>query len=113
MDRTFWRGLFLRVLAYYLSLILLMMGLLFLFPELEPYVPVGGLDQFQTATTMEISRNVAEAAHGSSEIAHNITQVAQAAHTTAEGAGNTQAAAHELARMSADLHRLVEEYERK
>jgi methyl-accepting chemotaxis protein len=66
----------------------------------------------QTTTTVEIGRNVSEAASGSAEIAQNITQVAQAAHSTAEGAGNTQVAAHELARMSADLQRLVEEYQR-
>jgi methyl-accepting chemotaxis protein len=65
----------------------------------------------QTSTTVEIGRNVTEAASGAAEIAQNMTHVAQAAHSTAEGAGNTQVAAHELARMAADLHSLVDEYQ--
>lgn len=65
----------------------------------------------QTSTTIEISRNVAEAATGSAEIARNITQVANASQSTAEGAGNTQVASQELARMSADLQQLVVEYQ--
>jgi hypothetical protein len=65
----------------------------------------------QTSTTVEIGRNVSEAADGATEIAQNMTQVAQAAHSTAEGASNTQVSAHELARMAADLQRLVEEYQ--
>ncbi len=65
----------------------------------------------QTTTTVEIGRNVSEAASGAAEIAHNINQVAEAAHSTAEGAGNTQMAAHELARMAADLQHLVDQYE--
>jgi methyl-accepting chemotaxis protein len=40
----------------------------------------------QTATTNEITRNVAEAAKGSKEIAQNITGVAQAAKSTTAGA---------------------------
>ncbi len=64
----------------------------------------------QTATTAEISRNVAEAATGSTEIAQNITQVAEAAQGTAEGAGNTLIAASELARMAANLQQLVDQY---
>ncbi len=64
----------------------------------------------QTSTTCEISRNVSEAAIGSSEIAQNITQVVSAAESTAEGAGNMQMSAQELARMAADLRCLVEQY---
>lgn len=64
----------------------------------------------QTSTTCEISRNVCEAAVGSSEIAQNITQVVSAAESTAEGAGNMQMSAQELARMAADLRSLVEQY---
>ena len=64
----------------------------------------------QTSTTCEISRNVAEAAVGSTEIAQNITQVVSAAESTAEGAGNMQMSAQELARMAADLRSLVEQY---
>ena len=64
----------------------------------------------QTSTTCEISRNVSEAAIGSTEIAQNITQVVSAAESTAEGAGNMQMSAHELARMAADQRSLVEQY---
>jgi methyl-accepting chemotaxis protein len=65
----------------------------------------------QTATTNEISRNVAEAARGSSQIVENITSVATAAKSTTEGATNTQTAAQELARMAAELQRLVGEFQ--
>ena len=61
----------------------------------------------QTATTGEISRNVAEAAKGSGEIAHNVTAVAEAARGTTEGAANTKSSADELTRMAGDLQRLV------
>ncbi|MDX2052227.1 MAG: GAF domain-containing protein [Polyangiaceae bacterium] len=61
----------------------------------------------QTATTNEISRNVSEAARGSSEIADNITSVAQAAQETTTVATKTQEAANALGRMAADLTKLV------
>jgi methyl-accepting chemotaxis protein len=61
----------------------------------------------QTATTGEISRNVAEAARGSAEIAQNITGVATAATNTSSGSADTQRAAAELSRMAVELGRLV------
>lgn len=61
----------------------------------------------QTATTAEISRNVSEAALGSSDIAQNMLGVAQAAESTTEGAANTKNSADELARMAVELQRLV------
>src|SRR5262245_429333 len=64
----------------------------------------------QTATTGEISRNVAEAARGSSEIAENITGVAQAARSTTEGASNTKASADELSKIALDLQKLVSQF---
>jgi methyl-accepting chemotaxis protein len=64
----------------------------------------------QTATTNEITRNVGEAAKGSSQIVENIVSVATAAKSTTEGATNTQTAAAELARMAAELQRLVGEF---
>lgn len=64
----------------------------------------------QTATTGEISRNVAEAALGSNEIARNITGVAQAARSTTEGATNTKTAADELAKIAIDLQKLVSQF---
>jgi methyl-accepting chemotaxis protein len=61
----------------------------------------------QTATTSEISRNVGEAALGSSEIAQNVMGVAQAARSTTEGASHTKGSADELSRMATELQRLV------
>jgi methyl-accepting chemotaxis protein len=64
----------------------------------------------QTATTGEISRNVAEAAKGSNEIAQNITGVAQAARSTTEGASNTKDSADELSKMALELQHLVGQF---
>jgi len=61
----------------------------------------------QTATTNEISRNVAESSKGTCEIAQNIVSVAEAARNTTEGASNSQRAASELARMTAELQEIV------
>lgn len=61
----------------------------------------------QTATTNEMSRNVAEAAKGSTEIAQNITGVAQAAKSTTSGANDTQKASGELSRMATVLQEIV------
>ncbi|MGB8168670.1 MAG: PAS domain-containing methyl-accepting chemotaxis protein [Chthoniobacteraceae bacterium] len=61
----------------------------------------------QTATTNEISRNVAEAAKGSTEIAENSTGVATAAKSTSSGANDTLQASAELARMAAELQEVV------
>ncbi|MBA3782385.1 MAG: methyl-accepting chemotaxis protein, partial [Nocardioides sp.] len=57
----------------------------------------------QTATTSEMSRNVAEASAGSGEIASNIAGVAAAADTTTQSVTQTLDAINELARMSNDL----------
>jgi methyl-accepting chemotaxis protein len=61
----------------------------------------------QTATTSEMSRSVAEAAGGSTEIATTITGVAQAAASTTSQVAASQQAAADLARMSAELTELV------
>jgi methyl-accepting chemotaxis protein len=61
----------------------------------------------QTATTNEISRNVAEAAKGSTEIAQNITGVAEAAKSVMSGANDTQKASAELSRMASELQELA------
>jgi methyl-accepting chemotaxis protein len=61
----------------------------------------------QSATTSEMSRNVAEAAKGSGEVARNIAGVAQAAQSTSSGATDSQKAARALAQMSIDLRGLV------
>jgi methyl-accepting chemotaxis protein len=64
----------------------------------------------QTATTAEISRNVAEAALGSNEIAQNVTGVAMAARSTTEGAANTKSSADDLSRLAASLQDLVSNF---
>jgi methyl-accepting chemotaxis protein len=61
----------------------------------------------QTATTNEMSRNVAEGAKGTEDIAKNITGVAQAAQDTSAGAVKALGAAKALAGMAAELERLV------
>ncbi len=61
----------------------------------------------QTATTNEMSRSVAEAAQGSTEIAANIVGVAQATATTTSGVADSTRAATELAALSGELTTLV------
>ncbi len=57
----------------------------------------------QTVTTSEMSRNVAEAATGSGEIASNITGVASAAATSSDVVNQMGSAINELAQISVDL----------
>jgi methyl-accepting chemotaxis protein len=64
----------------------------------------------QSATTSEMSRNVAEAAKGSGEVSKNITGVAQAAQSTSSGATESQKAAQHLAEMSTELRGLVAQF---
>jgi len=64
----------------------------------------------QTQTTSEIGRSVTEAANGSARIADSIQSVARAADETTTAADNTQSAARELARMAADLERLLGQF---
>ena len=64
----------------------------------------------QSATTMEMSRNLTEAAKGSNEVARNITGVAQAAHSTSSGAVDSNKGAQELAQMSTQLNGLVSKF---
>ena len=61
----------------------------------------------QTATTNEIGRNVAEAAHGSAEIAANIDGMARSAQEVSIGAGHTLETATDLSRMASELSDLV------
>ena len=64
----------------------------------------------QTATTNEMSRGVQEAATGSGEIATNITGVATAAASSTQVVGQMGNAVSELARLSDDLRRRVEQF---
>jgi methyl-accepting chemotaxis protein len=64
----------------------------------------------QSATTNEMSRNVTEAAKGSSEITLNIAGVSQAAQGTSSSAHESMKAAQSLAEMSTQLRGLVEQF---
>ncbi|KRC43349.1 hypothetical protein ASE24_20515 [Nocardioides sp. Root224] len=61
----------------------------------------------QTATTNEMSRNVAEASSGSGEIAANISGVSGAAQATTQALSQSRSAIDEMARMSAELRSAV------
>ncbi|QWF21194.1 methyl-accepting chemotaxis protein [Nocardioides sp. LMS-CY] len=61
----------------------------------------------QTATTNEMSRNVAEASTGSAEIAANVNGVSGAAESTTQALVQSTAAIDEVARMSAELRSAV------
>ncbi len=71
---------------------------------------IAGAVEEQTATTNEMSRNVAEGAKGTNEIARNITGVAQAAQATSKGATKSLEQAQSLSRMSTELEKLVGKY---
>jgi methyl-accepting chemotaxis protein len=64
----------------------------------------------QSATTNEITRNLAEAAKGTTDISHNIAGVAEAARSTTAGAAETQKSAQTLERMAAELQGLVGQF---
>ncbi|HSB54416.1 MAG TPA: hypothetical protein VLD58_08670, partial [Gemmatimonadales bacterium] len=68
---------------------------------------IAGAVEEQTATTSEMSRNIADAARGTSEISGTIASMAQAALATSESTANSQRATAELAAMASDLRRLV------
>jgi methyl-accepting chemotaxis protein len=61
----------------------------------------------QTATTNEMSRNVADASTGSGEIATNITGVSAAAQSTTAALAQSQGAVDEMARMATELRDVV------
>jgi methyl-accepting chemotaxis protein len=64
----------------------------------------------QSATTNEMTRNVADAAKGSGEITRNIEGVAEAARGTSSSAQESQKAANGLAEMATELHTLVGQF---
>lgn len=64
----------------------------------------------QSATTNEMSRNIMEAAKGSEAISQNISGVSQAAQSTSSSAHQSQKAAADLAEMSSQLRKLVEQF---
>ena len=64
----------------------------------------------QTATTNEMSRNVSQAATGSTEIAQNVVGVARSASDTRAAADSTSHAADELAEMASTMRSLVGQF---
>jgi methyl-accepting chemotaxis protein len=64
----------------------------------------------QTATTNEMSRNVADAAAGSAEIASNVADIAQANRTATQRVGGASQSAAELSRISAEMRSLVGQF---
>ena len=64
----------------------------------------------QSATTNEMSRNVAEAAKGAGEISGNIAGVAEAAQSTSQSVGEAQKATEHMAEMSTQLRGLVGQF---
>ena len=64
----------------------------------------------QSATTNEMTRNVTEAATGSSQIMRNIEGMADAARGTTSSSKELQKAASELAQMAEQLRRLVGQF---
>jgi methyl-accepting chemotaxis protein len=67
---------------------------------------IAGAVEEQSVTTNEISRNVVEAARGSSEIAANITGLAFSTGT----AGSGQVCATDLARMAHELQQMISQF---
>jgi methyl-accepting chemotaxis protein len=68
---------------------------------------IAGSVEEQTATTHESSRNISEAAQGSSAITETITGVARDARETTLAADESQGASRELTRMAKELQQLV------
>lgn len=64
----------------------------------------------QSATTNEMTRNVADAAKGSADITRNIAGVAEAAQGASNSSQESQKAANDLAEMAAQLRMLVEQF---
>jgi len=64
----------------------------------------------QSATTNEMTRNVADAAKGSGEISSNIAGVAEAARGTSNSAQESQKAVSQLAEMAEQLRSLVSQF---
>jgi methyl-accepting chemotaxis protein len=64
----------------------------------------------QTAATQEIARNVEQAAQGTEEVTQNIVRVSSAAQESSEAAGSVRQSASELARQSATLDELVQNF---
>jgi methyl-accepting chemotaxis protein len=71
---------------------------------------IAGAVEEQTATTNEMSRNISDAARGSSDINRTIGAVARAAQVTSDSTASSEKATGELAAMASDLRRLVSRF---
>jgi len=63
-----------------------------------------------SATTGQIARSLSEGVRGTTEISTNIGGVAEAARHTSSGASDAKNAATELARMAAELRRVISQF---
>ncbi len=73
-------------------------------------VTIASAVEEQTATTNEMSRNVADASTGTGQIADNIVGVSQAAASTTEAVAQSHDAVAEIARMAAGLRTSVSSF---
>jgi len=71
---------------------------------------IAGAIDGQTATTVEMVRNVNHAATGSAQIVDNMKAVANAAKNTTQGAEETNEAAQKLSTMATELRKLVSQF---
>lgn len=76
----------------------------------EISMTIAGAVEEQAVTTTEISRNMAEAARGTSEVVQNIQAVSTASKSTADGAADIMAASQILSRMGEELMVIVSRF---
>lgn len=73
----------------------------------ELQTAIAGAVEEQTATTVEISRSVGEAADGASGLGAGVQGIAEAAESTSAGVSQSQAAIGQLAQLAADLREMT------
>jgi methyl-accepting chemotaxis protein len=71
---------------------------------------IAGAVEEQSATSLDIGRNISESARGSAEIARNVSDVATSADEAKHGANQTQEAARELSRVSGELRQMLAKF---
>lgn len=76
----------------------------------EISMAIAGAVEEQAVTTTEISRNMAEAARGTSEVVQNIQAVSTASKSTADGAVDIMAASQILSKMGEELMAVVSRF---
>lgn len=64
----------------------------------------------QSATTRELSGNIAQVSQGGADIAKNIVTVAEAAKAASAGASETLTSAKELSRLAAELQQVIQRF---